>query len=521
MKYSTSTLKYYLAGIAIFVAFSASSVCAYTQKKFIIATWFDPELYGYDPVLAAAVSQARPLASWDANSDENALRKVKELGFNTLLGKTYDAILCRHQVWTPAMIEYKLRLLQRVGGLTMFVDDARLANRGDVSPLTASVSSVLADYSNMPNQIDNLIEGFFLKDEPDVNQAELYGKTIDTIQSLAKQMTGWTTLYQFGGPMFADGSTGEYYEDLYKNYVDSYLKSRPYFVPFDNYGLYCDVVNCADFAMVKNYYKNYSIVAKAAKQNGSTLIGFALSSGFKMYKTATAPDLGSPYTYPPATNYQMTPARLNFQAFLPIAYGAKGIAWFTYSPPICSAPTSSSYNIGENFSDRAFIDLNRNVSQIGLDGKRINDFLASIGSELILLDWQRTIHSSSVNNMRTWGGVANSTLEPPESNLETLDPTFPFIAELPNSNPYFVIGCYAKSGRPTILAIVNKDLDLPRTLKIRFKNEVGVIRVRKFPNMNWQRISIPRGRIIDILLPPGEIAFLEVKKGCGYSCQLP
>ena len=160
-------------------------------------------------------------------------------------------------------------------------------------------------YSNTTKTVNSFKEhkglfGYFIKDEPNANSFISLNKLISEIRKTDDRHEFYINLF----PNYAESAqlgTVNYYR-----YIQDYLKNvRTNIISFDNYSVTNNVVN-------DSWYKNLEYIAKVSDSLRRPFWGFILST-----------DVNNTYKTP-------TLESMKLQAFINLAYGAKGIQYFTY-----------------------------------------------------------------------------------------------------------------------------------------------------------------------------------------------
>ncbi|MDR1518011.1 MAG: beta-galactosidase [Dysgonamonadaceae bacterium] len=163
--------------------------------------------------------------------------------------------------------------------------------------------------------------GYHLRDEPLITDFAEIAEWIKKVQSVNSKHGSYINLYPnddcvdtfFGKEITNPIGQSEHYAE----YVDLFLKEVPVpYLSFDHYPItQKDGVN----SLKRQWYENLEIIAAAAKKANIPFWAFALSAGHT--NPGSAP--GNPYPTP-------TVADLKLQMYSNLAYGARGLQYFTY-----------------------------------------------------------------------------------------------------------------------------------------------------------------------------------------------
>ena len=149
----------------------------------------------------------------------------------------------------------------------------------------------------------NAVFGYYLNDEPGTS---CYGELqwwVDSYRSLAPEALAYVNLFaNFATPKQMGAQT-------YEEYLESYIQTvRPTFLSYDFYAL------MADGTVREGYFQNLEVVRAAAQRSNLPFWNTVLSNAHFHYADPT--DAG-----------------LRFQLYTTLAYGARGISYFTYFTP--------------------------------------------------------------------------------------------------------------------------------------------------------------------------------------------
>ncbi len=163
-------------------------------------------------------------------------------------------------------------------------------------------AAVAADFKNNPG-----LGMYFLKDEPTEKIFARLAEVKNTLAQEDPQHLSWINLYpnhataeQMGLPDYA-------------TYVERYLEVvRPAFLSYDNYGVFKEKEK---FTLSPSYYANLEQISKEARAEGKPFWAFIQTTAFGSHGVTGE-------------------AALRLQAFSSLAYGARGIEYFTYWTPL-------------------------------------------------------------------------------------------------------------------------------------------------------------------------------------------
>lgn len=216
-------------------------------------------------------------------------REIAECGFNVVLPPC--------GVWSVDLNRQILDLCQKTG-LKAIVGDGRvLAKQPDDPDFARNLDAVIADYAHHP-----ALAGYFLMDEPNASAFPLLGAVNRYLLQKDTRRLPYINLF----PNYANEQ--QLGTKTYDEHVARYIKEvQPALVSWDHYALF-------EIGERDIYFENLEIVRKHCLQAKLPFVQIVL----------TVPH--GPYRDPDE-------ADLRWQAYTTLAYGAKGILWFTYWTP--------------------------------------------------------------------------------------------------------------------------------------------------------------------------------------------
>ncbi|MEW6304710.1 MAG: hypothetical protein AB1705_14645 [Verrucomicrobiota bacterium] len=229
-----------------------------------------------------------PIMPWNhAPNDPAVLKRIKDCGF-TMAGFV-----------TPASLDNV-----HAAGLKGIVYDNRCANYNwenvDAAKAREQIASLVAEVNAHP-----AVFGYYLRDEPTAWWFPNLNKVAAPIRELAPGKWPYINLF----PDYA--VPGQLATKDYAEYLEKFITTlNPPIVSYDNYSL------MDDGSLRPNYWTNLEAVRAATKKHGIVFWNIVLSTAHFHYREVTAADL-------------------RFQAYTTLAYGGRGISYFTYfAPPL-------------------------------------------------------------------------------------------------------------------------------------------------------------------------------------------
>ncbi len=223
-------------------------------------------------------------------------------------------------------------------GLKAFVTDSRIpAGLENDAKVKAGIDAAVADYAKYP-----ALAGYFIADEPGPGAYPSLGRVVQYLREKDPKHFAYINLLPLYAPEWAIGKS---YEQYVRGFVDIV---KPPLISYDNYGFATGDPN--------PLLSNLAIVRKVS-----------LESGVPFWNIVLATQHG-PY-------HNLTEGELRFEAMNTIAYGAKGLMWFTYWSP---ADSDKSFDwkhalINEDGSRDPHYEM----------VKRVNAEAQAIGSQLL------------------------------------------------------------------------------------------------------------------------------------------
>ena len=296
--------------------------------------------------------------------------------------------------------------LARAAGIKLMIYDSRVdkALADESLPLDV-LDAVAADYRGHP-----ALYGYFITDEPNAAKFARLGAIVAGLKAADPTHPSYINLF----PTYANEQ--QLGTPTYEGHVTRYLDTvRPPFVSYDNYPVMKD-------GFRKDYYRNLEIIRRMAMDKGLDFWAFTLCTPHMVYPAPTA-------------------GHIRLQLFSDIAYGAKGLEYFTYGTP---GGDGSEFGVG-------LVDHQGRPGPAYPLAREINAEIRRI-EDLVL----------------RWKSVAVYHSEPVPDGARPLPADAPIVGV--NGAP-LVIGIMA-DGRATYVMLVNRDYENTRTAIIEFAPDV-------------------------------------------------
>lgn len=229
-----------------------------------------------------------PIMPWNSPPNDPAvLKKIHECGF-TVAGFV-----------PPAALDACAS-----AGLKAIVSDSRVSGYDwaavDETKARNNVSNLVAQVGNHP-----AVFGYYLRDEPTAAWFSGLERVASPIRELAPDKWPYINLF----PDYADNS--QLGTTSYADYLERFISTcHPKIISYDNYSL------MDDGSLRGNYWSNLEAIHDACKKHGVEFWNIVLAVAHFNYREPTAADL-------------------RFEAYTTLAYGGRGLAYFTYfAPPV-------------------------------------------------------------------------------------------------------------------------------------------------------------------------------------------
>ena len=342
---------------------------------------------------------------------------MKDCGFNT----------------APLMVPSLLASCQQAGlkgwlidpGLQTLLDNYLFDGVVPTDPqIEEAVEAMVNTYDANP-----AVFGYFVWDEPG---GSWFPKIAKVVAEIRKRSTKpW---YVNLLPTYASAMT-QLQSESYDAYVTNFITTvQPQFLSYDHYAL------MADGTMRTGYWENMNRFYSIARQRDLPVIPIIQSVGQSVWQSVNGVDTLVPY-------YRITSeADLRFQVFTHLAYGAKGMQYFTYFTPVLDG----SYQGGP-------IDPSGNKTAAWNAMQNVNRRLKILGPALLGLRWEKSYH---FGNLPAEYGVTGHVTDSLVQDVRNPDDTTPDV----------LVGELKDSSGVDYLMVVNKSLTNTITPNITFKS---------------------------------------------------
>jgi hypothetical protein len=393
------------------------------------------------PAFSERSFQPKPIApkqfavmAWgDSPSDADQLRGMKEAGLNI-------SGFCRAE---------DLNLVKAVG-LTCFVNDPKLSGYAldQLPPLTV----VRRDIAALKKQIsDNSAAlGFFLRDEPSASLMPGLARLANLLREEMPDKWPYVNLFPYRVSPDTLGTSD------YDSYVRMLVKTigQP-FLSYDNYSL-------VNGEMLDSFYTNLEIIRRLSLETKTPFWNCILANSHFNYM-------------------EPSDATFNLQVYSTIAYGGRGIQYFTYF-----APQIGNYRL-------AAVDQFGNRTPTWDMLRRINNQIHALAPVLIRLRSTAVYHYADVPEQAQ--RLAASKL------IESVEMTQRYVR--PPIGGRFLIGEFEDDQNRPYFLLVNKDLKNSFQFRVHLR-QTGRKLIRISPYSGQEE---PFGQEMDWLAPGSGILF--------------
>ena len=227
-----------------------------------------------------------PVMPWNnPPADPAVLKRIKDCGF-TIAG------------FVPTSA---LDLCEKAG-LKAIVSDARISDydwkSADTEKTRGRVESLISQVGNHP-----ALFGYYLRDEPSSAMFAGLDKVASIIRERAPDKWPYINLFPDYAENWQLGTTN------YEEYLERFISvCKPRIISYDNYSL------MEGGSLRANYWSNLEAVRRACKRHSLEFWNIVLSVAHFNYREPSAADL-------------------RFEAYTTLAYGGRGLAYFTYFAP--------------------------------------------------------------------------------------------------------------------------------------------------------------------------------------------
>jgi hypothetical protein len=234
-------------------------------------------------------------------------------------------------------------------GLPAFIADARMPHSMEEKDAAARIDAIVADYEDRPG-----LAGYSVMDEPSAPALKGLGEVVDYLRRKDPKHPAWINLLPYAsGPAWGAAS----YDDYVKTYLDAV---QPFALSYDHYTF----TNGGD---APTFIKNLSVMREASRARGIPFWNIVLVTQHGPYRN-------------------LTEGEMRYEAMQTLAYGARGLIWFTYWEPQDKSFTWLHAPIHADGSRDPHFDMMR----------RVNWDLRALGKPLLDADCTDVFHTGDI-----------------------------------------------------------------------------------------------------------------------------
>jgi hypothetical protein len=302
---------------------------------------------------------------WPPPPSQTTTQRYQEIaaaGFNFVIGGNGVINDTYNPTALKAAGDNNLRYVLRDSKLSMYIRDK------SSSSVSTRIDELLKRHGGY-----KALTGLYLYDEPHKGRFGIIGHAKKYLKRKNSNYLPWVNLYGYTkDPSLTGVSIYEKYLRLYLNRNAAYNKDGsnvvlPPFLSFDHYPL------VEDTAITAIYFKNWALVRAYSRQAGIPSWGFIQSVDFKWNNNSYWP------------RRRPNEAELFWQVNVALAYGAKGLQYFTYWTP----QDDEYVTFGE-----ALVTEAGNPTPLHGYATNVNkDYLSVVGKVLLPLKSESVVHA--------------------------------------------------------------------------------------------------------------------------------
>jgi hypothetical protein len=304
------------------------------------------------------------------------------------------------------------------------------------------------------------LAGLGLYDEPSTDLFGILGYAREYLQTKNSKQLPWSNLYPYTNNPETLASLGA---SSYDDYLQRYRSDvKLPFISFDYYPL------VSETAITASYFQNWAAVRKYSLQT-PRVPSWCFIQSVDFRPTANS--------YPPRR--RPNEAELFWQVNVSLAYGAKGIQYFTYWTPNGNATTQ----FGE-----ALVSLDGRLTPLYEYTKRANAYLKVIGKVLLPLTSESVVHAGE------------STL-PPGTTAFSADA----YVQSSSGSPAIIAKFYKSAGETERhLLVVNRSYSNMASTRLTLRSTVREVYLFNSGTGTFARITPQSGNVLSVSIAPGK-----------------
>ena len=385
---------------------------------------------------------AGPLMSGNAN-DKTAITSFKNEGFNAIIRTMHNLAIGRvffttsaltpsfpttkppgsisgvnwptdllYNITPSATNEYRLSILDQVGGVKMMVEDRQVIGydpcESDANCQTRQeyIASAYKTYSNHRTKM----LGYFIGDEPNSdNQITGYLSKVNYLANKDNNVPGYFNLAANGGRSWGSSINGL---QSYQSYVQQCINnSNVKYVSFDFYVFHnsfsCDI-NGNPTIPINTQNENYNIntdnrgIFNCLNLFSSSIKNNGYNKNFWFIGCASEGEVWVRTDFRIAHIIKPEEKHLRYFASSALIYGAKGLLWYIYSLANCNTVfKQADLNAAWATLPPTNYEVYLNAPETDATTKglitTLNNEVQKMGPILMTLRWQRTVHGNAID----------------------------------------------------------------------------------------------------------------------------
>ncbi|MCU6710748.1 beta-galactosidase [Paenibacillus sp. J5C_2022] len=324
-------------------------------------------------------------------------------------------------------------------GMKVILRDPQIGELADGE--LSGIGELTAPYRDHPAYM-----GHVFYDEPSLTQYDRLAAMKEEYKKDAPDGLPYVNLFPTYASLDQKGGT-------YTEYLDQYIqKYKPELISYDHYPFLTEAKG-GPGAITEDYFYNLELIRRASTEHQLPFWLFIQTLSFN------------------TTHRDPTEEEIRWQVFTSLAYGAKGIQYFTYWTPQSGRETFGS----------GMIDLQGNRTRHYDEVKRINASLQEIGPRLMELQSEGVIHFGDQpalleESMKSFGPIASVSGDPA------------------------IIGCFTDSEGVQSVLVVNASFQQPSSTELKLEGDVKRAAVWNGGQVQSRKIA---GGAMQVELAPG------------------
>ena len=306
------------------------------------------------------------------------------------------------------------------------------------------LAEVVADYGQHPALL-----GYFLQDEPNYREFAALGQVVQELRRIDPAHLTYINLF----PTYA--STEQLGAPSYADHLQKFLDIvQPGVLSYDHYAL------MKDGGLRADYFENLALIREAALRHGVPAWDIFLSLSHLGYRDPSA-------------------AEMRWQAYTALAYGMKGLLYFTYW----------TFPEWEKEGGIGIVHPDGQPARLYPIVQAVNREVQALGPTLLGLTSTAVYHTGPI--------PAGCTRLPGDAILRVVD------------DPALVIGCFVDAQQRLYVMLVNRDYAKPVDLVVHFRAHVQQVLALSPQDGREQALPLEQ-HTLKLTLPAGDGRLLRL-----------